>query len=117
MFRSVGAQGSAAAGRLRRELTLYGTRPGPLSPSPAAAAIGAMSFDPKKFHSVDEQDRHRSNLSEVTWYSLEDAAERAGVEPSYLPRLVDLGILPPAESGRFSSGDVRRVLMAKSLED
>jgi adenylate cyclase len=32
-------------------------------------------------------------------------------------RLVDLGILAPEGEGRFSSGDVRRVLMAKSLED
>jgi class 3 adenylate cyclase/DNA-binding transcriptional MerR regulator len=53
----------------------------------------------------------------VTWYSPEDAAERAGVEPYYLVRLVDLGILSPEEPDRFSPGDVRRVLMAKSLED
>jgi class 3 adenylate cyclase/DNA-binding transcriptional MerR regulator len=53
----------------------------------------------------------------VTDYPPEDAAERAGVEPSYLVRLVELGILPPAGSDRFSPGDVRRVLMARSLED
>jgi adenylate cyclase len=53
----------------------------------------------------------------VTWYSRENAAERVGVEPSYLVRLVDLGILAPEEPDRFSPGDVRRVLMAKSLED
>jgi DNA-binding transcriptional MerR regulator len=53
----------------------------------------------------------------VTWYSPDDAAERAGVEPSYLVRLVDLGILSPEEPDRFSPGDMRRVLMAKSLED
>jgi adenylate cyclase len=53
----------------------------------------------------------------VTWYSREDAAERAGVEPEYLVRLVDLGILAPEEPDRFSPGDVRRVLMARSLED
>ena len=53
----------------------------------------------------------------MTWYSRENAAERAGVEPHYLVRLVDLGILAPGEPGRFSQGDVRRVLMAKSLED
>ena len=49
--------------------------------------------------------------------SREEAAERAGVEPAYLDRLVDLGILNPADPGRFSDGDVRRVMMAKSLED
>jgi adenylate cyclase len=53
----------------------------------------------------------------VTWYSREKAAERAGVEPEYVVRLMDLGILVPEEEGRFSSGDVRRLLMAKSLED
>ena len=53
----------------------------------------------------------------MTWYSRENAAERAGVEPNYLVRLVDLGILTCEEPDRFSPGDVRRVLMAKSLED
>ena len=53
----------------------------------------------------------------MTWYSSENAAERAGVEPNYLVRLVDLGILTPEERDRFAPGDVRRVLMAKSLED
>ena len=53
----------------------------------------------------------------MTSYARDDAAERAGVEPSYLVRLVDLGILAPEEDDRFSPGDVRRVLMAKSLED
>jgi len=53
----------------------------------------------------------------VTWYSGENVAERAGVEPSYLVRLVELGIMAPEEPGRFSPGDVRRVLMARSLED
>jgi len=53
----------------------------------------------------------------VNRYSREDAAERAGVEPPYLVRLTDLGILAPGEPDRFSPGDVRRVLMAKSLED
>ncbi len=53
----------------------------------------------------------------MTWYSREKAAERAGVEPDYLVRLVDLGVLVPGEPDRFSPGDVRRVLMAKSLED
>jgi hypothetical protein len=53
----------------------------------------------------------------VTWYSRENCAERVGVEPPYLVRLVELGILAPEEPDRFSPGDVRRVLMARSLED
>jgi adenylate cyclase len=53
----------------------------------------------------------------MTWYSREEAAERAGVEPSYLDRLVDLGILADGEPDRRSPGDVRRALMARSLDD
>ena len=52
----------------------------------------------------------------MTLYSGENAAERAGVEPSYLVRLVELGVLSPEEPDRYSPGDVRRVLMARSLE-
>jgi len=52
----------------------------------------------------------------VVRYSGEDAAQRAGVEPAYLVRLVDLGILTPETPDRYSDGDVRRVLMATSLE-
>src|SRR6476619_4516120 len=55
--------------------------------------------------------------SGTTWYPREAAAERVGVEPRYLVRLVDLGILAPEDEDRFSPGDVRRVLMTKSLED
>jgi adenylate cyclase len=53
----------------------------------------------------------------MSGYTRDEAAERAGVEPAYVVRLVDLGILAPEEPGRFSPGDVRRVLMARSLED
>lgn len=49
-------------------------------------------------------------------YSPEDAAERAGVTLTFLVRLVDLGILAP-EADRYSPGDVRRVMMVKSLDD
>src|SRR5207247_767811 len=55
--------------------------------------------------------------SGTTWCSREEAAESAGVEPRYVVRLVDLGVLAPEGGDRFSSGDVRRVQMAKSLED
>ena len=50
-------------------------------------------------------------------FSNEDVTERAGVEPSYVVRLVELGILAPEQPDRFSEGDVRRVLMARSLEE
>ena len=53
----------------------------------------------------------------MTWCSREEAAERAGIEPAALDRLVALGIVAPKEPGRFSPGDVRRALMARSLEE
>jgi class 3 adenylate cyclase len=56
-------------------------------------------------------------MGRVTWYPAHVVAERAGVEPAYVVRLVELGILAPEEPDRFSRGDVRRVLMARSLED
>jgi len=53
----------------------------------------------------------------VTRYSLDDAADRSGVERSYILGLLDIGILNRGEPDRFSSGDIRRILMARSLED
>jgi class 3 adenylate cyclase len=47
--------------------------------------------------------------------TLEQAAERAGAEPSYLVNLRELGIIPGAGDS-FSEGDVRRTLTARSLE-
>jgi len=50
-------------------------------------------------------------------YSAEDAAGRAGVEPGYLARLVDLGIITQGEGDRYTPGDVRRLMMVKSIEE
>ena len=47
--------------------------------------------------------------------TLEQAAERAGVEPSYLLRLQELGLVRDAGTA-FTDGDVRRALTARSLE-
>jgi adenylate cyclase len=49
-------------------------------------------------------------------YPRADAAARAGVEPAFLDRLIELGIVSPDEPDRCSPGDVRRAIMAKSLE-
>jgi len=51
----------------------------------------------------------------VTSYPRREAAERAGVEPSYIDRLVELRILAPAD--RFSAANIRRVRLTRSLED
>jgi class 3 adenylate cyclase/DNA-binding transcriptional MerR regulator len=53
----------------------------------------------------------------MTDYAPEEAAERAGVEPAYLARLIEVGALTPTVPGRYSPGDVRRVLMVRSLEE
>ena len=53
----------------------------------------------------------------MTWCTREEAALQAGVGPEYVVRLVELGMLSPDQPDRFSRGDVRRVMMARSLED
>ena len=53
----------------------------------------------------------------MTWFTRDEVARRAGVEPEYVVRLVDLGVLTPEQPDGFSGGDVRRVLLARSLED
>jgi adenylate cyclase len=56
------------------------------------------------------------SLASVTWYSCEEAAARAGVDAPFIDRLVDVGFLTPETPDRFSPGDVRRVMLATSLE-
>ncbi|HXJ66011.1 MAG TPA: adenylate/guanylate cyclase domain-containing protein [Actinomycetota bacterium] len=53
----------------------------------------------------------------MTWYAGDDVARQTGVDADYLVRLVDLGILAPQQPDRFMPGDVRRVQLARSLED
>jgi adenylate cyclase len=43
-------------------------------------------------------------------------ADRAGVEPKYVARLMELGILVPDADGLLSDGDVRRVRIVQTLE-
>src|SRR5918999_293179 len=49
-------------------------------------------------------------------YSAEEAAERAGIAGADLGRLVNLGIVSPAEGDRFTPGDIRKIGLARSLE-
>ena len=49
-------------------------------------------------------------------YTRDDAAERAGVEPAFVDRLIALGIVPRPD-GQLTSGDVRRLMLTKSVED
>ena len=46
-----------------------------------------------------------------------EAARRAGVEPAYLARLCELGIVTPHASDRFTEGGVRRAQLARTLEE
>jgi adenylate cyclase len=52
----------------------------------------------------------------VTGLSKQDAADRAGVDPDYVDRLVELGILKPGSGDTFSPGDVRRARWVQSFE-
>jgi adenylate cyclase len=49
-------------------------------------------------------------------FSLEQVAERAGVEGSFVSRLVDVGVLAPAADGTFTDGDARRARLCRGLE-
>ena len=48
--------------------------------------------------------------------SREEVAQRAEVEPEYVDRLVQLGILSPGAGDSFSSGDARRARWVRNLE-
>jgi adenylate cyclase len=52
----------------------------------------------------------------VSGYTRQEVAQRAGVDPDYVDRLVELGILTPAAGAAFSPGDVRRARWVQSLE-
>jgi adenylate cyclase len=49
-------------------------------------------------------------------HSRQEVAGKAGVEPEYIDRLVELGILEPGTGDTFSQGDVRRARWVHSLE-
>jgi adenylate cyclase len=48
--------------------------------------------------------------------SYHEVARRAGVDPGYIDRLVELGILKPGPGDAFTKGDVRRARWVRSLE-
>ncbi|HVD13037.1 MAG TPA: adenylate/guanylate cyclase domain-containing protein [Actinomycetota bacterium] len=52
----------------------------------------------------------------MSGYTRQEVAQRAGVGPDYLDRLVELGILTPGAGDAFSSGDVLRARWLQSLE-
>jgi adenylate cyclase len=52
----------------------------------------------------------------VSGYTRQEVAQRAGVDPDYLDRLVELGILTPDAANAFSPGDALRARWLQSLE-
>jgi adenylate cyclase len=52
----------------------------------------------------------------VSGYSRQEVAQRAGVDPDYVDRLVELGVLTPAAADAFSPGDVLRARWLRGLE-
>ncbi|MGH8952147.1 MAG: hypothetical protein ACRDX9_12040, partial [Acidimicrobiia bacterium] len=49
-------------------------------------------------------------------HSRQDVAHKAGVDPAYVDRLVELGMLSPTDGDLFSSGDVRRARWMHNFE-
>jgi adenylate cyclase len=52
----------------------------------------------------------------VSGYTRQEVAQRAGVDPDYVDRLVELGILTPGAADAFSPGDVLRARWVQSFE-
>jgi adenylate cyclase len=52
----------------------------------------------------------------VSGHTRQEVAQRAGVDPDYVDRLVELGVLTPAAGDAFSPGDVLRARWLRSLE-
>jgi len=50
-------------------------------------------------------------------YTRAEAAKRAGVDVDFLDRVIEIGIVTPDDPERCTPGDVRRVIMARTLEE
>jgi adenylate cyclase len=62
------------------------------------------------------KDELRLRSAPVGQFSRQEVAERAGVDPDYVDRLMELGILRPDSGTTFSPGDVRRARWVQSFE-
>jgi adenylate cyclase len=52
----------------------------------------------------------------VSGYTRQEVAQRAGVDPDFVDRLVEFGVLTPDAGGAFSPGDALRARWLQSLE-
>jgi hypothetical protein len=64
-------------------------------------------------HGGTDSGYHRVPVDE---HSRSEVARRAGVEPEFVDRLAQLGILKPGSDGAFSSGDVLRARWVQGFE-
>ena len=60
--------------------------------------------------------RYDAVSADIETFSRPEVAERAGVDVTFVDRLVEAGILSPGDDDRFSTGDVQRVGVALGLE-
>lgn len=58
----------------------------------------------------------RGYAAEMAELTRAQAADKAGVEPEYVDRLIQLGVVVPDGDHRLTTGDVRRAQLARTLE-
>jgi adenylate cyclase len=61
--------------------------------------------------------RPGATIGAVTDYSISEAAQRAGVDPAFVERLVELGVVDLPPNRRLTAADVRRVQLNRTLEN
>jgi adenylate cyclase len=83
--------------------------------------VSALARGPTEPVVVELEQAHEERLplrsTSVSEHSRHEVARRAGVEPEYVDRLVELGILKPGRGAAFSTGDVRRARWVRSWEE
>ena len=76
--------------------------------------LGEEGRDPRP--TIPEGHELRLASAPVGQHSRQEVAGKAGVDPDYVDRLVEVGILRPGSGNTFSDGDVRRARWVQSFE-
>ena len=76
--------------------------------------LGEEGRDPRP--TIPEGHELRLASAAVGQHSRQEVAGKAGVDPHYVDRLVEVGILRPGSGNTFSDGDVRRARWVQSFE-
>ena len=79
--------------------------------------LGRRHPSPRTFRAAVGDAVAPTTLDLVGEHPRREAARKAGVEPGYIDRLVELGILEPGPDEVFSTGDVRRARWVRSFEE